>query len=200
MFPKISQSKVNKLFQVISADSSKPLTEPLEINTPNIYEFLEFPKMSSKKKIQEKIQEKIYPKVDFKLMFDGASRKNPGLSGAGAVIYHFDKEIWSESFFVGENATNNHAEYAGLIIGLQQAKELNIKCLKVEGDSLLVINHMKGDYKCRSNNLIELYDKAKELESYFEIIEFNHVLRNKNRRADQLSNIAIDKYLEEHNV
>ena len=192
MFPKISQSKVNK-FQAISADSIKPLTEPLEINIPKIYEFS---KISSKKKIQEKI----YPNFDFKLMFDGGSRRNPGISGAGAVIYHFDKEIWSESFFVGENATNNHAEYVGLIIGLQQAKALNIKFLKVEGDSLLVINHMKGDYKCRSNNLIELYDKAKELESYFEIIEFNHVLRNKNRRADQLSNIAIDKYLEGNSV
>jgi len=144
----------------------------------------------------KKRPEKIYPEFDFKLMFDGGSRGNPGLSGAGAVIYHFDKELWFESFFVGENATNNHAEYAGLILGLQQAIALNIKNLKVEGDSLLVINHMKGIYKCRSDNLIDLYDKAKELESYFETIEFKHVLRNKNKRADELSNIAIDKYLE----
>jgi len=153
-----------------------------------------------KKSYDKKLPEKVYPEFDYKLMFDGGSRGNPGLSGAGAVIYHFDKKIWSESFFVGENATNNHAEYAGLILGLQQAKALNIKCLKIEGDSLLVINHMKGIYKCRSDKLIELYDKAKELESYFEIIEFNHILRNKNKIADHLSNIAIDKYLEEKNV
>lgn len=151
----------------------------------------------------KKVFEKILPKnecleFDYKLMFDGGSRGNPGLSGAGAVLYHFDKEIWSESFFVGINSTNNHAEYAGLILGLQQARALNIKHLKVEGDSLLVINHMKGDYKCRSENLIALYDKAKELSSYFEVIEFNHILRNKNKRADQLSNIAIDAYLEEN--
>jgi ribonuclease HI len=56
---------------------------------------------------------------------------------------------------------------------------------------------MKGKYKCRSNNLIELYDKAKELELCFEEIEYEHVFRNKNKRADELSNIAIDKYLEE---
>jgi len=146
---------------------------------------------------EKNIPEKIYPEIDFKLMFDGGSRGNPGLSGAGAVIYHGDDELWFESFFVGMNATNNHAEYAGLILGLQQAKLLNIKRIKVVGDSLLVINHMKGKYKCRSNNLIELYDKAKELTSYFEEIKFEHVLRNKNKRADELSNIAIDKYLEE---
>ena len=139
--------------------------------------------------------QKIHPEYDFKMNFDGGSRGNPGLSGAGAVIYHFDKEIWVESFFVGENATNNHAEYAGLILGLQQAKELDIKHLKVEGDSLLVINQMKGLYKCRSENLILLYDQAKELESYFESIEYFHVLRNKNKRADELSNLAIDTYL-----
>lgn len=150
-----------------------------------------------KKSEEKKRPEKIYPEFDYKLMFDGGSRGNPGLSGAGAVIYNFDKEIWAETFFVGENATNNHAEYAGLILGLQQARALEIKHLKVEGDSLLVINQMKGDFKCRSENLIELYDKAKEIASYFEVLEFNHVLRNKNKRADQLSNIAIDKYLEE---
>ena len=153
-----------------------------------------------KKCSDTKSPEKVYPEFDYKLMFDGGSRGNPGLSGAGAVIYHFDKEIWFESLFVGENTTNNHAEYAGLILGLKQAKVLNIKCLKIEGDSLLVINHMKSIFKCRSDNLIELYDKAKELESYFEIIEFKHILRNKNKRADHLANIAIDKYLEENRV
>ena len=151
-----------------------------------------------KKSDDKNLSKHVFQEFDYKLMFDGGSRGNPGLSGAGAVLYHFDKEIWSESFFVGINLTNNQAEYTGLILGLQQAQALNIKHLKVEGDSLLVINHMKGDYKCRSENLIALYDKAKELSSHFEVIEFNHVLRNKNKRADQLSNIAIDKYLEEN--
>lgn len=153
------------------------------------------PKIDIFKKSDNKPR-KIYPEFDYKLMFDGGSRGNPGLSGAGAVLYNFDEEIWSASFFVGVNSTNNHAEYAGLILGLQQAKSFNIKYLQVEGDSLLVINQMKDIYKCRSENLIDLYNKAKELASHFEIIEFNHVLRNKNKRADQLSNIAIDKYLE----
>ena len=137
---------------------------------------------------------------EYKMNFDGCSKGNPGLAGAGAVIYYLGQEYWSESFFVGENFTNNHAEYAGLILGLQKAKLLGIKSLKVEGDSLLVINQMKGLYKCKSINLIDLYEKVKELEKSFEKIEYVHVFRNHNKRADELSNIAIDDYLEEKSI
>lgn len=138
---------------------------------------------------------KIYPEIGFTMNFDGCSKGNPGLGGAGAVIYYNNEEIWSGSFFVGENATNNHAEYAGLILGLQQAKELQINSLLVKGDSQLVINHMIGIYSCKSPNLIELYLKAKELEKNFDIINYEHVLRNLNKRADELSNIALEDYL-----
>jgi ribonuclease HI len=137
----------------------------------------------------------IFPEFEYKLNFDGCSKGNPGLAGAGAVICHFEKECWADTFFVGEMFTNNHAEYAGLILGLHQAKIMGIKCLKVEGDSLLVINQMKGLYKCKSINLLDLYEKAKELETHFDKIDYEHVLRNKNKRADHLSNIAIDKFL-----
>ena len=139
---------------------------------------------------------KIYPEIGFKLQFDGCSKSNPGLAGAGAVIYYNNEEIWSSHFFVGEKATNNHAEYAGLILGLHHAVELEIKTLIVEGDSLLVINQMNGKYKCNSANLIELYNEAKTLTTNFDSIFFNHIFRNKNKRADQLSNNAVDKYLQ----
>ena len=157
-----------------------------------------FPKIDNL--IKKPHEKNIYPEFNYKLMFDGGSRGNPGISGAGAVLYNFDKEIWFDTFFVGVISTNNYAEYAGLILGLKHAKALDIKYLKVEGDSLLVINQMKGKYKCRSENLIDLYDKAKELQSHFDLIEFNHILRSKNKRADQLSNIAIDKYLSENDT
>jgi ribonuclease HI len=138
---------------------------------------------------------KIYPEIGFIMNFDGCSKGNPGLSGAGAVIYYNNDEIWSGTFFVGENATNNHAEYAGLILGLQQALEFNIKTLLVKGDSQLIINHMTGIYKCNSPNLIDLYERAKELENKFEVVKYQHVFRNLNKRSDDLSNIAIDNYL-----
>lgn len=129
---------------------------------------------------------------DYILRFDGCSKGNPGTAGAGAVIYHLDKEISANHFYVGDYFTNNHAEYAGLILGLQKAIELGIKKMLVEGDSLLVINQMKGTYQCKSANLIELYEKAKELEKHFDQIEYNHILRNKNKRADQLSNLGLN--------
>lgn len=131
--------------------------------------------------------------MEYKMNFDGCSKGNPGLAGAGAVIYHFDKEYWADSLFVGEKSTNNQAEYCGLIFGLEKAISFGIKKIKVEGDSLLVINQMKGIYDCKSDNLITFYKKANELSAYFDKIEYNHVLRNKNKRADELSNIAIKK-------
>ena len=132
--------------------------------------------------------------IDYRMNFDGCSKGNPGLCGAGAVIYYKNDEIWSESFFVGENATNNRAEYAGLILGLQQAVSLNIKHLLVQGDSQLVINQMKGIYQCNSPNLIPLYQRAKELEYKFEKIHYEHILRHLNQRADYLSNVALINY------
>jgi ribonuclease HI len=144
--------------------------------------------------ITETVIETVTTSFQYKKNFDGCSKGNPGLCGAGAVIYYKNDEIWAESFFVGENATNNRAEYAGLILGLQQAVELQISSLHVQGDSQLVINQMKGLYQCNSENLIPLYERAKELESKFEKIHYEHILRHLNKRADHLSNLAIMNY------
>ena len=139
---------------------------------------------------------KIYPECEFRMNFDGCSKGNPGYGGAGAVIYHDNDEIWSETFFVGTYATNNHSEYAGLILGLQKAAEMKIETLLVQGDSELIINQMTCKYKCNSINLVALYERAKYLESQFKAVYFQHIPRNLNKRADELSNIAIKKYLE----
>jgi ribonuclease HI len=140
--------------------------------------------------------QKIFPEIMiepyYKLQFDGCSKGNPGLSGAGAVIYKNEIEIWSSSLFVGNNNTNNEAEYTGLIIGLKQAIKMNIKKIHVEGDSLLVIKQIKGEYKVNAQNLQPLFNEALALTKNFEQITFQHIFRNKNKRADQLSNIAIE--------
>ena len=138
--------------------------------------------------------------IEYKLQFDGCSKNNPGLAGAGAVIYKNGIEIWADHLFVGTNNTNNYAEYSGLLFGLEKAIELNIKALYIEGDSLLVINQMTGKYKCNSPNLIDQHNKAKELASKFESINFVHIFRNKNVRADELSNDAVVKYLIANNL
>jgi ribonuclease HI len=134
---------------------------------------------------------KIAPTLEYLLRFDGCSKGNPGKGGCGAVIYHNGTETWAGRKYVGERVTNNYAEYSGLILGLEKALELNIKALTVQGDSLLVIQQMNNIYKCNSPNLIELYTYAIELTSKFDIIQFKHIYRNNNTRADQLSNIGL---------
>jgi len=150
------------------------------------------------KTMSEEKNARVFPEIEYKLQFDGCSKSNPGIAGAGAVIYKFNKEIYSTIQFVGNNSTNNVAEYTGLIIGLKLAIEMEIKNIAVEGDSLLVIKQMKGEYKVKSGNLIDLYNEAKQLIKNFEFISFNHIYRNNNKRADELSNLAITKdYLDE---
>ena len=133
------------------------------------------------------------PEIKHKLQFDGCSKGNPGLSGSGAVIYEHDKEIWCDSLFVGNNETNNFAEYTGLIMGLKKAYELNIKDLFVEGDSMLVIKQMKGEYKVSSEKLLKKYTIAKNYESKFDSVYYNHIYRKYNTRSDELANIAVDE-------
>jgi ribonuclease HI len=127
----------------------------------------------------------------YTMFFDGCSKGNPGIAGAGAVLYKNGLEIWSKSLFVGEKETNNVAEYHGLILGLEEAVRQNIKRIEVKGDSELVIKQMKCLYKVKSPNMVNLYQKAKVLERNFDKITFFHVYRSENSRADELSNQSI---------
>ena len=128
----------------------------------------------------------------YKMYFDGCSKGNPGLAGAGAVIYKNDDEIWTQSKFIGKNETNNVAEYNGLIIGLEEAVNQNIKHLQVKGDSELVIKQMNNLYKVKAEKLLPLFNKAKKLQTNFNSIQFQHIYRKDNARADHLSNIALN--------
>ena len=125
----------------------------------------------------------------YSLFFDGCAKGNPGKCGAGAVLYKDDQEIWAGSKFFGKN-TNNYAEYGGLILGLEKAFELEIKDLNVYGDSMLVIKQMRGEYKVNAPNLKDLYTRAKAISRTMNI-KFEHVYRENNVRADELSNLAI---------
>jgi ribonuclease HI len=125
------------------------------------------------------------------MKFAGCSKGNPGLAGAGAVIYEDNHEIASSHMFVGTNISHNYAEYSALLLGMQMALEMNISDLLVEGDSQLIIDQMNGKKNCKSLNLISLYCEAKILEGYFYRIHFRHIYRDYNQRANQLSNIAL---------
>jgi ribonuclease HI len=127
-------------------------------------------------------------KMLFEMYFDGCSKGNPGPSGAGAVLYQDGKEMDCVAFYVGDAETNNVAEYQGLIGGLQLAKEKGVSELYVRGDSQLVIRQMRGEYQVKSPSLQKYHGIAMELARSFAKIEFVHVFRYKNQRADALSN------------
>lgn len=128
---------------------------------------------------------------EYVLYFDGCSKGNPGEAGAGAVIYKNGVEIWNSSVYVGTKESNNVAEYNGMIMGMTEAIARDIKNLSIKGDSMLVIKQMKGEYKVRSVNLIEWYNKSKTLEKSFDTITYEHIYRKDNTRADKLSNDGI---------
>ena len=128
----------------------------------------------------------------YTLYFDGCSKGNPGLAGAGAVIYDQSSvEVWCLAQLVGTNSTNNEAEYTGLLIGLRHAVEMGVSELMVRGDSQLIIRHLKGEYKVKSVSLKPLYLEAVELISRIHNVQFEHVYREFNKRADELSNMGI---------
>ena len=147
--------------------------------------------------IVSNVQPNTLEKNTFILNFDGCSKGNPGLSGAGAVIYNNNIEVWAGYSFVDTSATNNQAEYTGLIIGLKYAVDNQIQDLLVQGDSQLVINQMTGKYKCNADKLIVLYKTAKALEKHIKNVQYAHVLRKFNARADELSNMAVQKYTDD---
>jgi ribonuclease HI len=127
------------------------------------------------------------------LNFDGCSKGNPGISGAGAVIYLNGVEVWAKGFYVGSKRTNNEAEYMGLIHGLEQALLFGIQKIHVRGDSQLVIQQMKKIYQVKSSNLKILYSRAQDAASKFHEISYEHVLRGNNSRADELCNESLVK-------
>ena len=126
------------------------------------------------------------------LRFDGACRGNPGKSSAGAVLYKNNEEIWTKSMYLGDNFTNNIAEYFSLLLGLEEVVNRHILHLDVQGDSLLVINQINGKWKVKNENLKKLYQKAKHFEKKFNYITFTHIYREGNKRADELANQALD--------
>lgn len=137
------------------------------------------------------LSNKIYPVTEYTMFFDGCSKNNPGDAGIGVVIYNASlEEIAVISKSIGIHS-NNESEYMALIEGLTALLFRGIKSVIVFGDSQLVINQVTKVYKVKSENLIPLYNQVQELLTQFEYIEIKHVLRNKNKRADQLANIGL---------
>jgi ribonuclease H / adenosylcobalamin/alpha-ribazole phosphatase len=123
---------------------------------------------------------------------DGGARGNPGPAGYGAVVATPDGRVLAE---VAEGigwATNNVAEYRGVIAGLRRAKELGARRVRVRADSLLVVSQQQGRWKVKNAALRPLFEEAASLARGFDRVVWEHVPRERNRRADELANRAMD--------
>ena len=124
--------------------------------------------------------------------FDGGSRGNPGPAGWGAYIVNDLGTVVAELSGPLGIATNNVAEYNGLIAALQWAVDHHLTQLVVKGDSQLLIEQMRGNYKVKNEGLKPLYLKARMLVMQIGDVSFEHVRRELNQHADRLSNAGMD--------
>jgi len=124
--------------------------------------------------------------------FDGGSRGNPGPAGWGAYIVNDDGTVLAELSGALGVATNNVAEYTGLIAALQWAADNDVTAMAIKGDSLLIVEQMRGNYKVKNEGLKPLHMKARMLVMQIGNVSFAHVPREKNKDADRLSNVGMD--------
>ncbi len=135
------------------------------------------------------------------IMFaDGGSRGNPGPAAGAAVLYSVDddgetSEKIGEAFEYLGVATNNVAEYTGIVVGLRKAHELGIDELDVRLDSELAVKQLNGVYRVKNPALAKLYVVVHNMRPHFRRITFTHVRREYNKAADALVNTTLDDAL-----
>ena len=127
-----------------------------------------------------------------RLSTDGGARGNPGPAAYGYVLEAADGTVLAAH---GERigvATNNVAEYSGLIAGLRKALELQVADVELVSDSELMVKQMRGEYRVKNEALQGLFAEANALARRLGSVEYRHVKRAHNELADRLVNDALD--------
>jgi ribonuclease HI len=130
--------------------------------------------------------------VKAKLSTDGGSRGNPGPAAYGYVLETEDRHVLAAHGEAIGIATNNVAEYRGLLAGLAKAIELGVDEVEVVSDSELLVRQMKGEYKVKNAALRELSLEAADLARKLRKVSYAAVRREHNELADRLVNEALD--------
>ena len=123
---------------------------------------------------------------------DGGARGNPGPAGYGVRVEKPDGTLVEEFYESIGVATNNVAEYRGLLAALEWARRHGHRALHVRSDSLLLVQQMLGRYRVKHPNLQPLHAKARLLAHEVGTVSFEHVGRSLNAHADRLANKAMD--------
>ena len=135
----------------------------------------------------------------FIIYTDGGSRGNPGKAGIGVVICNEkDQEVKKYGEYIGDNLTNNDAEYSAVIFALKKFKALFGKKLaentdiEIRVDSELVVKQLNGQYRLENPKIQQFFIEIWNLKFDFKSIKFKHIPRERNREADRLVNEALD--------
>jgi ribonuclease HI len=124
---------------------------------------------------------------------DGGARGNPGPAGYGVRIEDADGTLVEELYAPLGIATNNVAEYNGLLAALQWAIDHGHRDVHIRSDSELLVKQMRGEYKVKNEGLRPLVARARLLMMELGNVRFEHVRRELNKEADRLSNLAMDE-------
>jgi len=127
-----------------------------------------------------------------RLFTDGGARGNPGPAAYGFVLETEDGTVLAAEGRAIGVATNNVAEYSGLVAGLRKALELHVPEVEVVSDSELLVKQMRGEYRVKNETLRALFVEASELARSLQTVEYRHVKRAHNELADKLVNEALD--------
>lgn len=124
---------------------------------------------------------------------DGGARGNPGPAGYGVSIQSPDGQVLDQLHGALGIATNNVAEYNGLLAALQWAIDHDTDRVHIRADSELLVKQMRGEYKVKNAGLQALYVRARLLAAQLADVKFEHVRREFNQEADRLSNLGMDE-------
>ncbi len=127
-----------------------------------------------------------------RLFTDGGARGNPGPAAYGYVLEAEDGTVLAAHGEHIGSATNNVAEYSGLVAGLRKALELQVPEVEVVSDSELMVKQMRGEYRVKNEALRALFAEADRLARAVGKVEYRHVKRAHNEEADRLVNAALD--------
>jgi ribonuclease HI len=129
----------------------------------------------------------------FSAAFDGGSRGNPGLAAWGVALFGDGGEYLEGRAGTLGRASNNVAEYHGLLRALDLAVERGARHVEIRSDSELIVKQIRGEYRVRHPDLKPLHSRAMRLIEEFASFRIRHVRRADNRDADRLVNAALDR-------
>jgi ribonuclease HI len=125
------------------------------------------------------------------LQFDGGAEPNPGRAAGGAILFSPDGQPLFERAEFIPHATNNEAEYTGLLVGLQEAAALGVRALEIQGDSNLVVQQVAGKWKISAANLKGFHAQVIAALVAFEYVAIRHIYRDQNTDADRIATEGI---------